>query len=98
MCVLSTQNITCFNAEGKHRAETCIPESSSYYSLRCVKSTNPHLASVVYYGTSSSVGWYQTRPEKIQILKIPKLPQPVNEPGTSNFNHERSTLRQGVIG
>ncbi|CAH2234159.1 jg9040 [Pararge aegeria aegeria] len=47
MCVLSNLNITCFNGERKHREETCMPESSSKCSERCVKLSNPYWASVV---------------------------------------------------
>ncbi|CAH2242711.1 jg11440 [Pararge aegeria aegeria] len=35
--------------EGKHREETCMPESSSWYSKRRVEPTNLHWASVVNY-------------------------------------------------
>ncbi|CAH2240827.1 jg13456 [Pararge aegeria aegeria] len=40
--------------EGKHREETCMPESSPYGSQWCVESTNPYWASVVDYGLNLS--------------------------------------------
>ncbi|CAH2235521.1 jg19498 [Pararge aegeria aegeria] len=38
-----------YNGKGKHREETCTPESSPKCSQRCVESTSPHWARVVDY-------------------------------------------------
>ncbi|CAH2230628.1 jg19534 [Pararge aegeria aegeria] len=56
-----TFKVMCFKGVGKDREETCMPESSPSYSQRCVESTNPHWASVAYYGLNASSLWEKTR-------------------------------------
>ncbi|CAH2244587.1 jg11702 [Pararge aegeria aegeria] len=46
--------------EGKQREETCMPESSTYYSQSYVESTNPDWASVVDYGLNPFSLWEET--------------------------------------